>query len=258
MNLVTSRDGTTIAFDRMGEGAPVILVCGGSTDRMANAPLAALLAPHFTVLNYDRRGRGDSGDTPPYAVDREVEDIEALVAEAGGSASLYGTSSGAVLALHAAASGLPITKLAMWEPPFVLDESARPPADQVARYDEMIAAGRRGDAVEYFMTKVVGLPVEFVAEARSAPWWASQEALAHTLAYDAIVMGDYSLPTERAASVKAPTLVIAGGADMPWMRDSARALADALPDGRIRTLDGQGHNVDPAVLAPALAEFFED
>jgi pimeloyl-ACP methyl ester carboxylesterase len=258
MNTVTTKDGTTIAFDRLGEGSPVILVCGGSTDRMANAPLAALLAPHFTVLNYDRRGRGDSGDTPPYAVEREVEDIDALVGEAGGSAFLYGTSSGAALALDAAASGLPITKLALWEPPFILDESQRPPDDQVAQYDRMIAEGRRGDAVEYFMTKVVGMPPEFVAGARTEPWWPGQEALAHTLAYDATIMGDYSLPTDRAASVKAPTLVIAGGADMPWMRETAKALADALPDGRTRALEGQGHNVDPAVLAPALVEFFED
>jgi len=257
MSKVTSRDGTTIAFDRMGEGPPVILVCGGSVDRMSNAPLAALLAEHFTVFNYDRRGRGDSGDTAPYAVDREVEDIEALIAEAGGSALLYGTSSGAALALEATASGLPITKLALWEPPFIPDESARPPANQVETYNELVAAGRRGDAVEFFMTKVVGMPAEFVAEARNAPWWPAQEALAHTLAYDATIMGDYSLPTERAASVKAPTLVIAGGADFPWMRETAQALAEALPDGQTRTLERQGHDVDPAVLAPALVEFFE-
>ena len=155
MNKVTSSDGTTIAFDRLGEGPPVILVCGGSTDRSSNAPLAALLAGHFTVFNYDRRGRGDSGDTAPYAVEREVEDIDAVIDAAGGSAFVCGTSSGAALALEAAASGLTITKLALWEPPFILDESRRPPADLVERYNEMIAAGRRGDAVEYFMAKVV-------------------------------------------------------------------------------------------------------
>jgi pimeloyl-ACP methyl ester carboxylesterase len=127
----------------------------------------------------------------------------------------------------------------------------------VERYNEMIAEGRRGDAVEYFMTKVVRMPAEFVAQARTQPWWAATEALAHTLAYDATIMGDYSLPTERAASVMAPTLVIAGGADIPWMRETAQALADAVPDGETRTLDGQGHDVDPAVLAPALVEFFE-
>lgn len=257
MNKVISKDGTAIAFDKLGKGAGVILVCGGSVDHTSNAPLAALLAADFTVFNYHRRGRGDSGDTSPYAVEREVEDIDAVITAAGGSAFLYGTSSGAALALEAAASGLAITKLALWEPPFIVGDSRpRPPADTAKTYTELVSAGRRGDAVEFFMAKVVGLPPEFVAEARNAPWWPAQEALAHTLAYDATIMGDYSLPTERAASVTAPTLVIAGGADFPWMRDTAQALADALPDGQTRTLEGQGHNVDPAVLAPALVEFF--
>jgi pimeloyl-ACP methyl ester carboxylesterase len=253
---VTSRDGTTIAFDRLGAGPPVILVSGASTDRMANAGLAALLAPDFTVLNYDRRGRGDSGDTPPYAVAREIEDIEALTDRAGGSAFLFGTSSGAALALEAAANGLPITKLALWEPPYFVDPNARPPTDQVERYKEMVSEGRRGDAVEYFMTKVVRLPAEFAAYARTQPFWASQEAIAHTLAYDATIMGDSLVPTDRAASVKAPTLVIAGGASPPFMRETAEALADALPDGSARTLEGQEHNVAREVLAPVLLEFF--
>ena len=256
MNKVHSSDGTTIAFDRLGEGPPVILVCGQSTDRSSNAGVAALLAPDFTVFNYDRRGRGDSGDTPPYAVEREVEDIDALIHEAGGSAFVYGMSSGAALALEAAASGLAITKLALWEPPFVLDESRRPPADTARTYTELVSAGRRSDAVEFFMTKVVGLPPEFVAHARTQPFWQAQEALAHTLAYDAMIMGDYSLPTERAASVTVPTLVIAGGESFPFMRETARALADVIPDARHRTLEGQEHNVDPEALAPVLEEFF--
>ena len=256
MNKVTSSDGTTIAFDRSGEGPPVILVCGGSTDRSANAPLASLLAEHFTVFNYDRRGRGDSGDTAPYAVEREVEDLDALIVEAGGSGCVYGTSSGGALVLEAAAGGLPITKLALWEPPFMIDDShPRPPADQAAQYTELVSAGRRGDAVELFMTKVVGLPPEFAAEARKAPWWASQEALAHTLAYDATIMGDHSLPIERATSVTAPTLVIAGGASWHWIRDSARALAETLPHGQYRILEGQEHNVSPQALAPVVADF---
>lgn len=255
MEKIPSSDGTTIAFDRIGEGPAVILVCGGSTDRMANAALAALLAPRFTVFNYDRRGRGDSGDTAPYAVEREVEDIDAVIAAAGGSAFLYGTSSGGALALEAAASGLPITKLALWEPPFILDESRRPPADTATTYRELVAAGRRGDAVEFFMSKVVGLPPEFVAGARNAPFWADQEALAHTLAYDATIMGDYSLPTERAAAVTVPTLVMDGGASFAGMGESAQALVDTLPDGHRRTLEGQEHNVDPEALAPVLVEF---
>jgi pimeloyl-ACP methyl ester carboxylesterase len=258
MNTVTSSDGTTIAFDRSGEGPAVILLCGGSTDRSANAPLAALLAEHFTVFNYDRRGRGDSGETAPYAVEREVEDLEALISEAGGSAFVYGTSSGAALALEAAASGLPITKLALWEPPFFLEGRPRPPADTATTITELVSEGRRGDAVEYFMSKVVGLPPEFVAGARTQPFWASQEALAHTLAYDATIMGDYSLPTGRAAAVTVPTLVIDGGASFGFMGESADALADALPDGRRRTLDGQEHNVAPEALAPVLEEFYHD
>ncbi len=257
MNNVTSRDGTSIAFDRLGAGPPVILVCGGSVDRSSNAPLAALLARHFTVVNYDRRGRGDSGDTAPYAVAREVEDIDAVVDAAGGSACLYGSSSGAALALEAARK-LPtrITKLALWEPPFIPEGHPRPPADTARTFTELVAAGRRGDAVEFFMAKVVGLPAEFVAQARSAPFWQAQEALAHTLAYDATIMGDYALPTERAAAVTTPTIVIAG-ASFPFMRVTAQALADILPDGQTRTLEGQPHNVDPEAIAPVLVEFFK-
>src|SRR5918998_1257581 len=217
MDTATSRDGTKIAFDRSGDGPPVILVCGQSTTRSSNAALAALLTLDFTVLNYDRRGRGDSGDTLPYAVEREVEDIDALVSEAGGSASVFGVSSGAALALEAAASGLAIDKLALWEPPFDPEEDRRPPLDLARRYEGMIAGGRRGDVIEYFMANVVGLPREFVAKARSGPHWQAQEALAHTLVYDTIVMGDYSAPTERGATVPVPPPTHAGGGGVPLL-----------------------------------------
>jgi alpha-beta hydrolase superfamily lysophospholipase len=254
---VTSSDGTTIAFDQLGEGPPVILVCGGSTDRMVNAPLAALLAPRFTVLNYDRRGRGDSGDTPPYAVEREVEDLAAVVTAAGGSACVWGSSSGAALALEAAASGLAISRLALWEPPYRLhDGGPRPPADTAKVFTELVSQGRRGDAVEFFMAKVVRLPDEFVAQARNAPFWKAQEALADTLAYDATIMGDYEVPAERVASVPTPTLVLTGGASPPWMHETARTIVGLLPDGRHRVLEGQEHNVAPEAIAPALEEFF--
>ncbi|HEX8599037.1 MAG TPA: alpha/beta fold hydrolase [Chloroflexia bacterium] len=257
MNRVTSRDGTVITFDQLGEGPVVILVSGGSVDKGSNAGLAELLASHFTVYNYDRRGRGESGDTQPYAVEREIEDIQALIEEAGGSAFLFGSSSGAALALDAAASGLSITKLALWEPPYILDGSRPPPpANTAATYTKLVAAGKRGDAVEYFMTQVVGLPAEFAAHARNAPWWPAQEALAHTLAYDATIMGDYSLPAERAASVTTPTLVMVGGASFEWMSDTAQALADILPNGQRRTLEGQTHDVSPQAMAPMLVEFF--
>jgi pimeloyl-ACP methyl ester carboxylesterase len=256
MDTVTSNDGTTIAFDRLGSGPSVILVSGGSVDRWSNASLAEVLASDFTVFNYDRRGRGPSGDTPPYAVEREIEDVGAVLQAAGGSAGLYGSSSGAALALEAAASGLPITKLALWEPPYILDENARPPADQVEQYNMMLAEGRRGDAAQYFMERVVRMPAEFVAAARSQPWWPGQEALAHTLPYDATIMGDYSLPEEKAARVTVPTVVIDGGASFGFMGQTADALAKVLPKGQRRTLAGQEHNVDPNVLGPALREFF--
>ncbi len=257
MEQVTSKDSTTIAFDRLGEGPAVILVSGGSVDRSSLAALADLLAKRFTVFNYDRRGRGPSGDTPPYAVEREVEDIDAVVEAAGGSAYLFGSSSGAALALEAARQ-LPnrITKLALWEPPYIPEGFPRPPADTAKTFSDLVAAGKRGDAAEYFMAKVVGMPPEFVAQARSSPWWPAQEALAHTLAYDATIMGDYSLPTERAAQVTIPTLVLDGGASFPFLHPTAQALAAALPNGRQRTLEGQSHDVAAEVLAPALEEFF--
>jgi hypothetical protein len=255
---VTSRDGTTITFDRLGDGPPVILVSGGSVDKWSNAGLAALLASDFTAINYDRRGRGASGDTPPYAIEREIEDIDAVVTAAGGSAYLYGSSSGAALALVAAerlGRGR-ITKLALWEPPYILDPAARPPADQVEQYNTMLAEGRRGDAAQYFMEKVVRMPAEFVAGARSQPWWAATEALAHTLPYDATIMGDYSLPVDLAAAVSIPTIVLDGGSSFGFMGPTADALAKVLPAGQRRTLAGQEHNIDPTVLAPALTAFF--
>jgi pimeloyl-ACP methyl ester carboxylesterase len=257
MDKVTSKDGTTIAFDRLGDGPPVILVSGGSVDRSSNAALAEQLARRFTVFNYDRRGRGPSGDTPPYAVEREIEDIDAVVDAAGGTAYLYGTSSGAALALEAARQ-LPtrITKLALWEPPYIPDGFPRPPADTAKIYSDLVAQGKRGDAAEFFMAKVVGMPPEFVAQARNAPWWPAQEALAHTLAYDATIMGDYTLPTGRVREVTIPTLVLDGGASFPFMAPTAQAVAENLPNGQRRTLEGQGHDVAAEALAPALVEFF--
>jgi pimeloyl-ACP methyl ester carboxylesterase len=171
---------------------------------------------------------------------------------------VFGVSSGAALALEAAAAGLAIDKLALWEPPFDPDEGRRPPRDLAERYERMIAGGRRGDIIEYFMANVVGLPPEFVARARSGPYWQDQEALAHTLVYDTSIMGDYSLPVERAAAVEVPTLALAGGESFPFMREAARKLAEAMPDARTRILEGQTHAVDPAVLSPVLGEFFGD
>jgi pimeloyl-ACP methyl ester carboxylesterase len=259
MNKVSSKDGTTIAFDRSGEGPTLILVDGALCSRSFGpmGPLAALLAPQFTVYTYDRRGRGDSGDTLPYTVEREVEDIEALIAEAGGFASVYGISSGAALALEAARQ-LPttITKLALYEPPFTLD------ADGIRRFREyrtqlveLLAAGRRGDAIELFM-RLVGAGDEGVAGMRQSPVWPLFEAVAPTLAYDAAALGDSSVPTERAASITIPTLVMAGGATFPFIQQAAQALAAALPHAQHRTLDGQTHEVAAEAIAPVLEEFF--
>jgi Alpha/beta hydrolase family len=257
MEKITSADGTAIAYDRLGAGPAVVLVCGGSVDRMSNAPLAALLAQDYTVYNYDRRGRGDSGDGAEYAIEREFEDLDAIFAAAGGSAHLYGTSSGAALALLATAAGRPVNRLALWEPPYILEGTRnRPPADTASIYRAFVAEGRRDKAAEYFMAEVVGLPAEFVAMAKESPWWPAQQAIAHTLAYDATVMGDYSLPTDAIAKVTVPTRVLSGGASEDWMIKGNEAVVAALPNGSHRVLPGQQHNVDAAVLAPALKEFF--
>ena len=262
---VLSKDGTAIAFDQSGKGPVLVLVASALASRSAAAKLAALLATNFTVINYDRRGRGESGDTPPYAVEREVEDIEALINEAGGSAFLFGSSSGAVLALEAA-SRLPgkVKKLAVYEPPFVVDGSRpRVPADFAKQVTELASSGRRGDAVEYFMTKGVGVPPDFVAQMRKMPMWADLEKLAHTIGYDARVMGDTQagkpLPAGRWKSATSLTLVMEGGDTEPWLHTAAGALANILPNAQRLTLKGQNHGVvsmAPEALAPVLVEFF--
>ena len=264
MRTVTSKDGTTIAFDQSGEGPALILVSGalGVRSHPMITQLAAQLAPHFTVFNYDRRGRGDSGDTAPYAVERETEDIEALIDAAGGSAFVYGISSGAALALEAA-NKLPakVKKLALYEPPFIIGDSRPPlPEDYVERIDKLIAAGRRGDAVALFM-KVVGVPDEFLASMRDNPMWAEMEKVAHTLAYDGIIMGDTQsgrpLPAERWAAATSPTLVIVGGASEAFFHQGTQALVDVLPNAQHRTLEGQTHEVTAEALAPVLVAFFK-
>ena len=255
MDKLHSGDGTTIAFDRLGAGPPVVLVSGASTARSIHAQLAELLAADFTVFNYDRRGRGDSGDTPPYSVQREVEDLQAVIAAAGGSAAVFGNSSGAVLALHAAAAGLPATRLALWEPPFMTDPDApRRQQEYVARLTRLLDAGRRGDAMALFMTSI-GLPEAMIAGMRQAPMWPGMEALAPTLAYDATVMGDSMVPAGVVTAVKAPTLVLDGSETGTWAANAARALIAELPNAARRTLDGQAHNVAWDVLAPVLREY---
>jgi pimeloyl-ACP methyl ester carboxylesterase len=260
MGTVTSKDGTTIAFDRSGQGPAVILVDGALCYRgFGPMPgLAALLAPHFTVFTYDRRGRGESGDTQPFAVEREVEDIDALIAEAGGSAFVHGTSSGAALALEAARQ-LPvrIIKLSLYEPPYFTaeDNAQRPPKDYQQQLTKLVEAGRRGDAVALFM-QVVGQPPEAIAGMRQAPMWPMFEAVAPTLVYDAAAMADFSVPTARAASVSVPALVIYGGASPASMQDGVQALADAIPGAQRRVLEGQTHEVAADAIASVLEQFF--
>jgi pimeloyl-ACP methyl ester carboxylesterase len=253
---VNSADGTAIAFDLFGSGPPVIMVVGAFNTRSGTEPLAVALQDRFTILNYDRRGRGDSDDTLPYAVEREIEDIDALIDAAGGSAAVFGHSSGATLALRAAAQGLAISKLALYEPPFLVDGSRPPlPADLPQQLSELIAAGRRGDAVELYQTKAVGIPEEAVVQMRHAPFRPALEAIAHTLVYDATIVGDLTLPTEMIASITAPTLVIDGQLSPPLLRTAARAVAETLPNGRRCTLAGQTHDISPQVTAAALTEF---
>ena len=251
-----------IAFERTGSGAPVILVDPALCDRGMgqSRQLAKLLAPHFTVFIYDRRGRGGSGDTAPYAVAREVEDIAALVSEAGGSAYLWGMSSGAVLALEAASRLSGVRKLALYEAPFIVDESGPTTEDQWIRIGEEIEAGRRGAAVRLFM-RMVGVPGFFIALMRLSPLWPKLTALAHTLPYDGVIVLDYQkgrpLPAHRWAPVTVPTLVIDGGKSPQWMRNGNRALSLVLPSAQYRTLDGQTHMLKPKVHAPTLVEFFK-
>jgi pimeloyl-ACP methyl ester carboxylesterase len=261
---VTSNDGTRIAYDRIGNGPPLILVAGAVMNRAFPNPLGSLLAPDFTVFSYDRRGRNESGDTQPYAMEREIEDLHAVLKRAG-SAFLLGMSSGAVLALEAAASRLSIKKLALYEPPLLVDDSRPPaPADYVKRLNDAVSAGRPGDAVEIFMGEAVRVPPEEIAGMRNSPMWPALEAIAHTLAYDGVMMEGLMLgkpfPAERArrwASIQVPTLIMNGGAGWPFMRTGADALADVMPSARRQTIEGQTHDVNPDVLAPVLIEFFK-
>jgi pimeloyl-ACP methyl ester carboxylesterase len=266
MNTVRSADGTSIAFTKVGQGAPLILVDGALCSRSFGPmpKLAAQLTPHFTVYTYDRRGRGASGDTPPYATGREVDDIEALVELAGDGETVFvhGTSSGAALALEAAKRIPAIGKLTVYEPPFIVDGTRSPiPGDYLARLSRLVAEGRSGDAVKMFM-RFVGTPAIFTAVMPLTPVWSKLKAVAPTLPYDIEIVQDHQrgtpLETAEWASVKLPALVAAGGKSPAWMANATRALADALPDARYHTLPGQNHMVKSQAIAPVLTEFFLD
>ena len=260
MTKAISKDGTAIAYERSGKGPALILVDGALCSRQFGPmpKLAPLLAQHFTVYMYDRRGRGQSGDTLPHSKAREVEDIAALIHEAGEPAFLLGLSSGAALALEAVASGLNVRKVAAYEPPFVDAGERRGGAEHERRLASLISAGDRGGAVKYFMRTMVGLPAVAVVVMRLMPWiWGKLEAVAHTLPYDAAVMGDYTVPVARFASIRIPILVMHGSKTDGRLQTAALAVANAIPGVQHQTLAGQTHNVKPAVLAPAVVEFFK-
>ncbi|GII58588.1 alpha/beta hydrolase [Planotetraspora thailandica] len=263
MHRVRSKDGTPIAYDRMGDGPAVILVGGATFDRSGNARLAGELAKDFTVYNYDRRGRGDSGDGLPYALEREIEDIGVLAAEAGGAPHVYGVSSGGALAMEAAAAGVPMGRLAVYEVPYdVAGDAEQRHRAYAETLEALLAEGRRGDAFALFM-RTAGAPDDDIAAARNSPMWAGLEAIAHTLAYDAACLGDGRPPAHRLATIAQPTLVATGGASAgtfvggggDFFGDAAAAIAASIPHAERRSVEGQTHSVDPAVLAPILAEF---
>jgi Alpha/beta hydrolase family len=253
----TSADGTAIAYERVGEGPALVLVGGAFCDRHATAALASALAGDFTAVSYDRRGRGDSGDAPQYAVRHEVADLDAVIQAVGAPAFVHGISSGGALALRAAADGAAIAGVSVLEPPYRV--AGAPPAPERYRdtLGEFIAAGRRDAAVEYFMTAAVGQSAEEVAVARATPWWPALEAMAHTLGYDAEVMGDDSaVPSAVLARVVVPVLALDSTGSAEWLRFGARAAAQAVPGAGHRSLDGGFHDVPPDVLAPVLTAFF--
>jgi pimeloyl-ACP methyl ester carboxylesterase len=257
----TSRDGTKIAYDKVGKGPALVIVGGALSARSGASEFAEALAPHFTVYSYDRRGRGESGDTKPYSVRREIEDLEAVIEAAGGSAYVYGKSSGASLSLRTAALlGDKIPKLALYEAPYSEAEGAAEEWKALrVEIDKLLAAGRRAEAVSRFL-EFTGAPKAAIAGMKASPAWKPMVAMAPTLAYDNAVVGeDRSVPVQAAAKVKAKTLVMDGGASaktMPFMRPTADKIARAIPDADRRTLDGQDHDVDPKVLTEALVRFF--
>lgn len=256
MDKTLSRDGTLIAYRCRGEGPPVILVGGALGTAATDVPLARLLAPRFHVVTYDRRGRGDSGDSAPYAVEREIEDLSAVAEAVGGRPSVFGVGAGGALALEAQAAGLPVDLLAVHEPPYTPGAAGlRFKAVCTARLHLLLSAGDRDGAVELFLS-VTGVPADLIARMRNAPLWRSLVSVAHTLAYDDALLGDGSVPAERFGSVRARTLVLSGGFGPASARAATRLLADALPRGRHRTLTGQTRELAPQVVAPVLAEFF--
>jgi pimeloyl-ACP methyl ester carboxylesterase len=252
---VRSADGTSIGYEAAGAGEALIFITGASNDRTTAAPLAAALTDSFTCISYDRRGRGASGDTRPYDIRREVEDIEALLGLCGGRAHVFGYSSGAILALRAAVEGVDFQSLVLYEPPlFMAGGTPVSTEEHVQRLESLVAAGRPGDAMEYFQTAVVGLPAAALEGQRQAPYWPWLEAIAPTLAYDQAICGDQSLSVEALARVSIPSYVLSGDATFPGLAEAAKAVSALVPGGIWRNIAGQGHDLSPDALAPVLRE----
>lgn len=247
-----SADGTKIAYERTGDGPVLILAGGALNNRHSADALVPLLAGKFSVITFDRRGRGDSTDTPPYSPAREVEDLKALIDAVGGSAMIFGHSSGAVLSLEAAADGAAITRLAVNEPPY-LTGNAETGSATLREIEAALGAGDRGTAVEVFIRRT-GVP--FDPAMKTQPWFVGLEAVAHTLPYDLALVGDSSVPVDRLAKITAPTLGLYGGASPAWASASIGAVVGAIPGATQRVLEGQTHAADPAVLAPVLIDYF--
>ena len=259
METTKSADGTVIAYDRTGDGPPLIVAVGAFCDRRSFVPPAGLTG-RFTVYTYDRRGRGDSGDTPPYSADLEVADLAAVVAAASsGVASsevyAFGHSSGGALVLRAAAHGVPLTAVASYEAPFVIPGTRKVAQDPADRIREMVAAGRRGDAVRYWMTSVVAAPPQVLTMMEGSPAWPALEALAHTLPYDIALTGDQGVPASLAA-IAMPVLVLGGGTSPDWFHRTVTETAAVIPGARLVMMEGYDHGVPPEVIAPVLTEFF--
>ncbi|MCU1443301.1 MAG: lysophospholipase [Cryobacterium sp.] len=253
--ITASADGSTIAYDMVGSGPPLIIIGGAFNTRHSAGDIAALLAADFSVYSYDRRGRGDSTETKPYAIDREVEDVVALVKAAGGSAVVYGHSSGAALALEAAVQGAALSKLALYEPPLTTPAHGGSPAAWATQVQAAVDAGDREAAATLFL-RGSGADDASIDAVRNLPWWPGMLAMAHTLPYDIVLLGDGTVPVERLASVTAPTLLMFGGDSPPWAEQVATAAAGAMSQGTTLRIAGSGHNVDASTIAPILRGFF--
>jgi len=257
---VTSKDGTKIAYEVVGQGPPLVFVMGAmGTRRIAfSKAMREELAKSFTLHFYDRRGRGETGDASPtpYLVEREIEDLRAVCEAAGGSPFVCGTSSGAALALLAAASGVPMRMLAAHEPPYAVGEHAATfDRGYQANVTKLVAEGKREEAVKYFM-RTVGVPGFMLWAMRFMPFWKDAVAAAPSLPYDAAVMGSFDMPEKRLREIRVPTVVLVGGSTAPRLRAAADAVAKVVPGATERVIPKQNHGVKPAALRPVLVECF--